>query len=62
MLREASYDSTDKRMIERSQIYLGYKLFWVLRLFLNGLKFPQGIIKESKWRSYIHDIIQFLSS
>ena len=43
-------------------MYLGYKLFWLVRLYLNGRKFPQGIIKESKWRSYVHDILQFLSN
>jgi hypothetical protein len=36
-------------------------LFWVIRLFLNGKKFPSGNIRERKWRTYIHDIIEFLS-
>ena len=39
-LKEATYDSQDKRQIEKSQIYLGYKILWVIRLFLNGKKFP----------------------
>jgi hypothetical protein len=43
-------------------LYLGYKLLWVIRLFINGKKFPSGNIQESKWRAYIHDIISFLSS
>jgi hypothetical protein len=34
----------------------------VIRLFLNGKKFPQGNIREKKWRCYIHDIIDFLSN
>lgn len=50
------------KRVEQSQLYLGFKLFWVLRLFLIGKKFPQGNIKEAKWRAYVHDIIQFLSS
>jgi len=29
-----------QRRIEHSHIYLGYKLFWVIRLYLNGRKFP----------------------
>jgi hypothetical protein len=29
---------------------------------LNGKKFPQGNIREKKWRTYVHDIIQFLSA
>lgn len=43
-------------------MYLGYKLMWVLQLFINGKKFPQGYIQEPKWRAYVHDIISFLSS
>ena len=34
----------------------------MIRLYLNGKKFPQGNIKEAKWRAYVHDIVQFLSS
>ena len=62
MLREASYDSQDKYLIEKSQIYLGYKIFWIIKLFLNGKKFPQGEIKDTKWNCYIHDLIEFLSN
>jgi hypothetical protein len=46
-----------QRKIEKSQVYLGYKLFWVIRLYLNGKKFPQGNIKANKWRAYVHDIV-----
>lgn len=62
MLRELEYDSADKKEIEKSSLYLGYKILWVIRLFIDGKKFPQGNIREKKWRSYIHDVIQFLST
>lgn len=52
----------DKLQIERSQTYLGYKILWIINLFIDGRKFPSGSIREQKWRSYIHDIIEFLSN
>lgn len=61
-LKELLDQSKEKSKIEQSAIYLGYKLFWLIRLFLHGKKFPQGNIKETKWRSYVHDIVQFLSN
>jgi hypothetical protein len=48
--------------MERSNVYLGYRLFWLINLFIHGRKYPQGSIKEAKWRSYVHDIIQFMSN
>jgi flagellar biosynthesis regulator FlbT len=59
---DPSISKEDQSRLERSQVYLGYKLFWVIRLYLNGRKFPQGLIKEKKWRAYVHDIMQFLSN
>jgi hypothetical protein len=61
-LKQLIGHSEEKSKIEQSAIYLGYKLFWLIRLFLLGKRFPQGNIKEAKWRSYIHDIVQFLSN
>lgn len=61
-MKEASYDSIDKKEIERSVNYLGYKLLWILNLFIDGKKFPSGKIRENMWRAYIHDIIEFLKS
>ena len=34
----------------------------MIKLFLNGQKFPMGQFRDSKWRCYIHDIIEFLSN
>ena len=61
-LKEAPYESIDKQQIERSQTYLGYKILWILNLFLDGRKFPTGSIREPMWRSYLHDIIEFLTN
>jgi hypothetical protein len=54
--------TSDVQKYERSKVYLGYKLFWLIRLYLYGKKFPQGNIMEHKWRAFVHDIVQFLSS
>lgn len=52
----------DKQRIEKSLTYLGYKILWVLHLFIDGKKFPTGNIKDKMWRAYIQDIIEFLSN
>ena len=62
MSEDPALSEEDQSRLERSQVYLGYKLFWLIRLYLNGRKFPQGLIKENKWRAYAHDIVQFLSN
>jgi hypothetical protein len=55
-------NSPQRTTIEKSQIYLGYKILWVVKLFLSGKKFPQGNIRDKKWRTYIHDIVEFVST
>ena len=52
----------DKTQIERSQTYLGYKILWILNLFIDGKKFPAGSIREGKWQAYLLDIVEFLSN
>lgn len=49
------------KQIEKSQIYLGYKMLWVVKLFLGGHKFPSGTFRESKWRMYINDVTSFIA-
>ncbi len=49
-------------MVVKSQIYLGFKILWVIRLFLNGRKFPHGKIRSKKWRTFIHDIMDLLKT
>ena len=45
LLRSA--DKNRKYEIEQSSFYIGYKLLWILSLFLKGKKFPQGDLMES---------------
>jgi len=48
--------------IERSSTYIGYKLLWVISLFLEGKKFPQGSLSIDKWRYYVYDIVRFCTN
>lgn len=56
-MKHQTHDSIERRKAEKSQLYLGYKVLWVIRLFLNGKKFPHGNIEEAKWRKYVHEIV-----
>jgi hypothetical protein len=57
ILKDEFANKEEKRAAEKSHKYIGYKLLWVLKLFLNGRKYPQGYFREKKWRTYIHDIV-----
>lgn len=48
--------------IEHSKTYIGYKLMWVMQLFLEGKKFPTGTLSSFKWRMYVFDIVRFITS
>ena len=48
--------------IEHSQTYIGYKLMWVMKMFLEGKKFPQGTLSAFKWRIYVYDIVRFATN
>ena len=62
--RQAQYveNRTAKLEIEHSRTYIGYKLLWVMGLFMEGKKFPQGSLSSFKWRCYIYDIVRFLTN
>lgn len=52
----------EKLEIEQSQTYIGYKLMWVMKMFLEGKKFPQGTLSSFKWRIYVYDIVRFATN
>jgi hypothetical protein len=37
---EVGLSKKEKMEIEHSQTYIGYKLMWVMKMFLEGKKFP----------------------
>ena len=59
LLRSA--DKTRKYEIEQSSFYIGYKLLWILSLFLKGKKFPQGDLIEAQFRAHVFNIVDFVT-
>lgn len=43
--------------LERSALYLGLKLLWATRLFIEGKKFPKGHFIKSQWATICHDVL-----
>lgn len=35
---------------------------WIIRLFLEGKKFPTGTLTIFKWRMYVFDIVRFITT
>ena len=48
--------------IEHSKTYIGYKLLWIMRMFLEGKRFPTGTLSSFKWRMYVFDIVRFITN
>ena len=54
-------DDKERLAAEKSQFYLGYKIMWTIRLFFNGRRYPNGIMPENKWRSYVIELVKLIS-
>jgi len=53
-------DSDTKFEIEKSKVYLGYKMFWIIKMFIDGKSFPQGNLSAEKHRQHVYDIVNFI--
>ncbi len=42
-------DQSMKYEFEKSYCYIGYKLLWVMKLFLEGRQVPYGSLSIDKW-------------
>ena len=60
-IRDLSPDSIERIRAEKSHMYLGYKILWVIRMFLNGKKWPSGNIPQARWKNYVHEIVDCIS-
>jgi hypothetical protein len=40
-------DSKKKYEIEKSKSYIGYKLLWIIKMYLEGRQFPYGSLQHS---------------
>ena len=48
-LRHLAADMQYREVYEKSAIYIGYKLLWVIRLTLLGKRFPKGHYEMKLW-------------
>lgn len=55
-------DKEKKSEIEKSHIYIGYKLLWMLQMFLSGKKQQGQELTDLQWRQYVYDIAHFLKN
>jgi hypothetical protein len=55
-------ESSKKYEIEKSRTYIGYKLFWIIKIFIDGKMFPSGFLTPEKHRIHIYDIVNFITN
>ena len=49
IFRLKEMDQSLKYEFEKSYCYIGYKLLWVMKLFLEGRQIPYGSLSTEKW-------------
>jgi len=54
-LKDCHPNSQLHHQISEQHTYIGYKILWVIKLFLEGKRFPEGNLKPDKWRIYVCD-------
>lgn len=50
-----------RQMIEQSAYYIGYRLFWIIGLFLKGRKFPSGMLDPAQYKLQVFNIVDFVT-
>jgi len=53
-------DSKQKYEVEKSRSYIGYKLLWIIKLYLEGRQFPYGSLAKEQWKINVLQIARFL--
>lgn len=56
----ATVDREKRYSIEKSYLYTGYKLLWIVKMFLQGKKFPYGDLTVNQWKQHTFQIIHFI--
>lgn len=59
MLRTANKQR--RTQIESSAFYVGYRLQWIIRLFLKGKKFPTGEMDLAQYKHQVLSIVDFVT-
>jgi len=55
-------ESSTKYEIEKSCTYIGYKLLWIIKLFIDGKMYPSGYLQAEKHRFHVYDIMTFITN
>lgn len=55
-------DTIRKQNIEKSKLYIGYKLLWTMKLSLEGQTFPFGELSYDNYRAHVYDITNFITT
>jgi hypothetical protein len=54
-------DSNQKYKIEKSQCYIGYKLLWIMKMYLEGRQFPFGSLPQEQWKKNVIKIAKYVA-
>ena len=49
-----------KYEVEKSRCYIGYKLLWIMKLYLEGRMFPYGSLSQDKWEKNTTQIVNLI--
>lgn len=60
-LKTLSADIQYREVYEKSAIYIGYKLLWLIRLTLLGRRFPKGHFEMKIWQEVCHEILDLIT-
>lgn len=52
----------EKIETEHSSTYIGYKILWIITLYIEGKNYPQGNLSSLRWRYYVMDIVRFCTN
>ena len=54
-------DMPYRECLEKSAVYVGYKLLWAVRLTLLGKRFPKGHYEMRLWQDIVHDVLDIIT-
>ena len=55
-------EAAKKYEMEKSYVYIGYKFLWIIKMFLDGKRFPYGELTQDQYRQHVLDILNFIST
>lgn len=60
-LKNFEADMQFREVYEKSAVYIGYKLLWVIRLTLLGKRFPKGHYEMKQWQDLVHEVLDIIT-